>query len=199
MPSTVDFTGLERLQARLRRIANPDATPLMASWMRIIDEDSRRGIMAGTDKDGAPLARVTYRPVGPKKGHAKHYKSPKYRGAYNPGVGGNLSSSQYRKMTGPPLAPRGVQSRVITNLKTGYQRLYTGRTAGAWEAFAYWDEVVNKKGETFLHYHFQGASGGGRKHNVTLPKRDLRGVRPEGREQARRALRAWMTDMVRST
>ena len=59
MPTTFDFSGLDRLTARLRKIADPDAQPLMIAWTRIIDEDNRRGIMAGTDGEGKPMAPVT--------------------------------------------------------------------------------------------------------------------------------------------
>jgi hypothetical protein len=193
MPSTVDLAGLDRLMARFRKIANPDATPLMVSWMETIDSDNRRGVMAGLDKDGNPLVPVTYRPKPPG------VKSPRKRGrgAYNPGAAGNLSSSEYRKLSGPPLAPRGTNSRVITNLKTRYGR--TGPLGLLWEAAGYWDDVVDRHGAPFLHHHFNGATGGGRRKNVTLPQRDLRGIRPEGREKARKALRAWAIDIIRSS
>ncbi|SRR5579883_253174 len=192
MPCTVDFGGLERLRARLARIADPDATPLMVAWMKIIDDDNRRGVLAGLDKDGLPLAPVTYRPRPP--GIQRHRK--RGRGAYNAGPGANLSSSEYRRLDGPPLAPRGVGSRVITNLKFRYGR--AGPLDLNWAAIGYWDQVVDRRGNTFLHYHFDGAAGGGRRRNVTLPRRDLRGVRPDGLRRAGSALRAWMIDVIRS-
>jgi hypothetical protein len=193
MPSTIDFSGLDRLMARFRKIANPDATPLMISWMREIDADNRRGVMAGLDKDGNPMVPVTYRPAPyGKLGKVRR----RGRGAYNPGTRGNLSSRQYRLLDGPPLAPRGTNSRVVTNLKTRYGR--SGPLGLLWEATGYWDDVVDKNGQPFLHYHFDGASGGGRRKNVTLPRRDLRGIRPEGRDRAKRALRAWIIDVIRS-
>jgi len=86
---------------------------------------------------------------------------------------------------GPPLAPRGAFSRVITNLVTGYEVL----ASGAYSAYGLWNEVVNAKGRKFLHYHFEGTG--------RLPVRDLRGVRPEGVERARKAAKAWMLDLIR--
>ena len=147
--------------------------------------------MAGTDKDGVPMVPVTYRPAP----YGKLGRVHKRRQQYNPGTGGNLTSREYRLLDGPPLAPRGMGSRVVTNLKTAYERV----SSHLWRAFAYWDDVVSRKGERFLHYHFDGAVGGGRSRNVTLPRRDLRGVRPEGKEKARRSLRAWMIDIIRSS
>src|ERR1700733_7106278 len=59
---TVTTAGLDRLLARFRRIVNPDATPLMLTWMKISEEDNRKGVLAGTHKDGNPMQPVTYRP-----------------------------------------------------------------------------------------------------------------------------------------
>lgn len=192
MPALVDLNGFDRLRERLAKVAEPNATPLMISWMQIIDEDNRRGIMAGLDKDGNPMVPVTYRPAP----YGKLGRVHRRRQAYNPGVGGNLSSREYRLLDGPPLAPRGMGSRVITNLKTGFGR--TGPLDMLWEAYGYWDDVVDKVGKPFLHYHFDGATGGGRSRTVRLPRRDLRGVRPQGRQRARYALRAWAIDIIRS-
>jgi hypothetical protein len=74
-----DLSGIARVQDRLARIADPDATPLMVRWMKVIDDNNRRGVLAGLDKNDVPLVPVTYRPVGPKKGQTKYYKALKYR------------------------------------------------------------------------------------------------------------------------
>lgn len=205
MPTQIDLSGVDRLRAKLRNLVAPDATPLMASWMRAIDEDNRKGVLAGTDKDGNPMTPVTYRPKPGAKGRltAAQRNDPKKGarrgafaglGAHPAGTNNNLTSAEYRRLAGPPLAPRGAFSRVITNLRLRFGRV----SATAWEAVGYWDEVVSAKGVAFLRYHFDGASGGGPKRNVTLPRRDLRGVRPGGREKARRSLRAWILDVLRS-
>lgn len=205
MPTRIDLDGGDRLLGRLRAIASPDPTPLMISWMRTIDEDNRRGVLAGLDGDGNPMVPVRYRPVGrPRRPSAAQRNNPR-RGArrggfaglggHAAGVNNNLTSAEYRRLAGPPLAPRGAFSRVITNL-----RLRFGRTSLAtWEAVGYWDEVVDREGRRFLHYHFDGATGGGPRRTVTLPRRDLRGVRPEGRAKARRSLRAWIIDVIRGS
>jgi hypothetical protein len=197
--NTVDFAGLHRLRARLQRIANPDATPLMLSWIRTIDSDNRRGIMAGTDKDGLPMAPARYRPKpsalrasagqknNPKKG-ARRGEFAGY-GAHPAGLNNNLTSAEYRRLAGPPLAPRGQFSRVVTNLKFRYART----SNGGWEAVGYWDQVVNARGTPFLRYLFDGMGRRG-----PIPKRDLRGVRPGGVAEARNSLRAWIIDIIRS-
>jgi hypothetical protein len=200
--ATLDATGLDRLMARLKRIGDPDATPLMATWMQIIDDDNRRGILAGTDKDGEPMVKVTYRPKKPgapsvpltveqRLGQNPRTK----RGAYSRiGSGAerannNLTSAEYRLLDGPALAPRGKFSRAITNLLTDFDD--SRRRAGQWEAWGYWEGVVSVKGVPFLIYHFEGKGH--------LPQRDLRGLRPEGKERSRQALRAWAIDMVRTS
>jgi hypothetical protein len=197
--NTADFAGLERVKARLGKIANPDATPLMLAWAKIIDEDNRRGIMAGLDKDGVPMAPATYRPrpsavriTAGQKNHAKaHARRGEFAGYGNhpAGLNNNLTPAEYRRLGGPPLAPRGMFSRVVTNLRFRFARL----SNGAWECVGTWDEVVNAVGKKFLGHLFDGKGRFG-----PIPKRDLRGVRPDGVERCRASLRAWMIDIVRT-
>jgi hypothetical protein len=200
--ASLDLTGLDRLQVRFSRIADPDATPLMATWMNVIDDDNRRGVLAGTDKDGQPMAPVTYRPKTPgapsvpltleqRLGQRPNAKRGKFSriGSGAERANNNLTSAEYRLLDGRPLAPRGQFSRVITNLLTDYDD--SRRSSGRWEAWGYWEGVVSVKGVPFLIYHFDG--------DGHLPQRDLRGVRPEGRERAKAALRAWAIDMVRTS
>jgi len=189
--------ALDRLMARLRRLQNPDATPLMQTWMRYIIEDNKRGVLAGLDKDGNPLAPVTYRPEDKLK-PAKLTREQKLGvtrgktgrfGGHGPlasGLHNNLTSAEYRQLGGPPLAPRGAFSRVVTNLKTEFDHPSPDR----WMAYGWWDQVVANDGTTkFLKYHFYG---------IGQKRRDLTGVRPEGVKKARAAAIAWMRDMVRS-
>jgi hypothetical protein len=198
--ATVDLTGLDRVQARLRKIEDPDATPLMATWMRIIDDDNRRGVLAGLDKNGNPMIPVSYRPlksgaqpltVEQRLGQKANIARGRYAafGSVANAPYNNLTSSQYRRLGGPPLAPRGQFSRAITNLLTDFDD--SQRSRGIWEAWGYWDEVVSAKGEPFLLFHFEGQG-----HN---PIRDLRGVRPAGRELVAKATREWAYDMIRSS
>ena len=186
MSLIIDLSGLDRIRKRFERIANPDATPLMLSWMIIIEQDNRRGVLAGLDKNGAPMLPVTYRPVG------KPIKLRNQSRAYNAmGTEGNLTSSQYRRLTGPPLAPRGQFSRVITNLQTDWQ---DGREHPPWMAWARWKGVVSKTGFEFLPVHFEGkplGRGGPRK------QRDLRGLRPDGHAKAREAMINWAEGEIR--
>ena len=65
LSNLTDLSGLGRLGSKLRSLTHIDATPLMVTWMKIIDEDNRKGVLAGLDKDGVPLAPVTYRPKTP--------------------------------------------------------------------------------------------------------------------------------------
>jgi len=200
MNTIVDLSGLDRLIERVETISKLDATPLMLTWMNIIEEDNRKGVMAGTDKDGNYMFGVTYRPktakplkIGSKaadrlRNHAHGRARVGAFSGFGPaaaGLNNNLTSSEYRMLGGPPLAPRGVFSRVITNLRTDY-----GQDGDRnWFARGFWFEVVSKKGVPFLNAHFEGKNG--------LPKRDLRGVRPEGLAKARRAMVAWMSDLIR--
>jgi hypothetical protein len=180
---TLDLGGLDRTLEGLRRLKDPDATPLMLSWMRILATDNRQGILAGLDADGVPMAPVRYRPKGPPKRPRK----AKFQGfgPYSSGLHGNLSSAEYRQLGGPPLAPRGPYSRVITNYHTDYARL----RVGYWQVTFWWEDVVSVKGNPFLRYHFEGMG--------RLPRRDLRGIRPTGQVKVAQALQAWGRDTIR--
>lgn len=193
MTSFVDLSGLDRLTARVSKLGALDATPLMATFMRIIERDNRRGLLAGQDKDGRPLAPVTYRPVRPKATDARQRNNARGRsgifGGLGPmaaGLNNNLTSAEYRRLAGKPLIPRGANSRAITNLRTEYSHSADMRT---WEATGVWDQFVDGRGRKILPYHLNG-----RGRN---PIRDIAGVRPQGREEARKAAVAWMADQIR--
>lgn len=200
MSTLVNLDGLDNLIGRVRRLEHMDATPLMKTWMDLIVADNRKGVLAGTDKDGNPMAPVTYRPKGPTVG-IKAKSAARFRnnqpanrrgeflgfGRHASGLHNNLTTQEYEQLTGPPLAPRGAFSRVITNLIPGFEEPPAG--SSVWTAYGAWVEVVSTKGVPFLQFHF---NGGG-----FLPRRDLRGVRPEGREKARKAAIAWMADQIR--
>lgn len=190
MPSEFSWLGYDALSRKLLRLADPDATPLMEQWEKIIVEDNRKGVLEGYDMDDKPYPELKYR-----AGHGQVTRGRKgkshgtvVKGAHSPGVGGNLTTAEYRQLTGPRLAPRGEGSRVITNLMSGH-----GRDTGdrfRWFALGKWFDVVNAKGEEFLHYHFDGM---GRN-----PRYDLRGVRAWGQRQAREALRQWVAKLLGS-
>ena len=84
----------------------------MLTFMRTIEEDNRRGVLAGIDKDGGYMPAVTYRPVGKaKRLNARQKNAAKGRrgvfSGFGPAAAGlhnNLTSSEYRRLDGPPLA-----------------------------------------------------------------------------------------------
>lgn len=200
----------DALTEKLQSLAVIDATPLMVTFCNLIVQDNRTGVLAGLDKDGNPLADVKYRPIissaGPlsargrsdREKQLRHRQKPNrlrdllFRGAgsHESGENNNLTSSEYRRLDGPPLAPRYQFSRVISNLKVAYAPLNPEPGNTHWEAWGYWDEVVDRDGRPFLHYLFDGTG--------RMPARDLRGVRPEGLEKARAAASAWFRDYIRA-
>ena len=202
MSVLVDLSGLDRLIKRVHKLERPEGELLMATWMQIITDDNRKGILAGTDKDGGYMLAVKYRPKGPTvkigaTSASRFRNNAKGRGkigifagfgVHAAGFHNNLTRGEYEQLTGPPLAPRGQFSRVITNLKTSFEHSpdYT-----QWTAYGAWFDVVSTKGRPFLSAHFNGVG--------RLPIRDLAGVRPEGRAKARRAAVAWMRDQIRTT
>jgi hypothetical protein len=192
----VNFRGLNRLAAKFRRLENPDYAPLMAAWSTLMIDDNRQKILAGEDRYGSHMIAVRYRPKGPTV-HIRAKSASKFRnhakgkgvfggfGEHPAGLNNNLTRGEYEQLTGPPLAPRGVFSRVITNFGTTIVQL----SSYVWEVVGGWSEVVSTKGFKFLSAHFEGSGN--------LPVRDLRGVRPVGLEKARRALISWLRDQVR--
>ena len=186
MNPTLDLTGLGRMQERLRKLGDPDATTLMVSWMKTVDDGNRRGVLAGIDARGVAMAPVKYRPVGaPLRPDRKRGGF----GGFGPGARGlhnNLTSAEYKRLTGPPLAPRGLGSRVITNFMTDYAKL----RVGYWQTTSWWQDVVSTRGVSFLRFHFDGAAH--------LPRRDLRGIRPDDVKKCAASARAWMIDAIRA-
>lgn len=201
MAASIDWDGIDRIKARIDRAVHIDRTDfrvLGEDLERIIVEDNRKGVMEGTDKDGKPLAPVTYRtgkaaPVQPRSIRGNVFGTIDFRRARaaNARLRGkhlrfnNLDSSTYRTLTGPPTAPRGLGSRVITNLRTRHsvqKRVLVAE--GSWE------KVVNAQGRPFLRYLFEGTA--------KMPARDLRGVRPWGRQKALDAARAWAAWLLRT-
>jgi len=184
---TLETLGLDHLIARFRKLQDPDARPLMLRWMDLITKSNRRGAIEGTDKDDIPLVPVTYRPVPEFIGHRKRGKVGPFHGAAEAEAFGNLTSSEYRHLTGPPLAPRGLDSRIVTNLMTEFDH----PSPTEWIAYGVWKEVVARDGETeFLVFHFDGEGN--------LPVRDIRGVRPPEFIEAKESAKAWLIDAVRS-
>ena len=181
------WPGFDRLAQRLHGLVDPDAGPLMEDWEKVIYEGNRRGVLQGVDGFGRPMPPLKYRNG---KGNAnKRSRSGRAYGKGGGAHGDNLTTSEYRKLTGPRLAPRRLQSRVITNLVTGH-----GRDPGnryEWFAVGNWDRVVNTDGEKFLMDHFEPRSGS------SLPKYDLRPVRPEDRRLARQVAREWIRGLIR--
>jgi hypothetical protein len=174
-----DFAALGWLRGRLQALAHPDPTPLLVQWRRVIEEDNKRGVLAGQDKDGRPLAAVTYRPKGTPLRWGKRRQASHLAAGSVP-EHNNLTSAQYRRLGGPPLAPRGVNSRVIQNLSTshGYDS-----SKGVYYADGAWFDIVSRTGFPFLP--------------VLLKPWPLDGLRPQGRQRCVAALQRWGRDLLK--
>jgi len=153
------------------RLSDVDFTPLMIQWRAIMEEDNREARLAGQDGWGIPLAPVTYRP------------NPSGKPNHTILANNNLTTSWYRELSGPPLLPRGIESRAITAFKTGHFHL-----DNRWEAVGAWEDVLTTDGRPLLPMHFHG---GGH-----LPIRDLRHVRPQGMARVKAALHTFALKLV---
>lgn len=208
MASASDFSGLDRILAKLHAatsIDRDDAIDLADEFELILVEDNRRGVLAGQDGDGDPMFRTTYRNSTAVKPRARGRNTKKFGQSVGEfkgrtsGAGlirnswltiatggavanlphGNLTTAEYKKLDGPPLAPRRDESRVISNYRVAEKRITTDQI----EVVMAWADVLNVKGEPFLKYHFNGQG---------QLKRDLRGIRPWGWDRLRSAVRQWV-------
>lgn len=199
MNGYVSFPGGRRIQRFLASAANLAAImpEVMEDVEKTIVEDNRKGVLAGKQCDDSGMPPVSYRggmtrrTAGRRVGFGT--KSGRYKGpatvlgglrtAKTPG-NGNLATAEYRKLKGPPLAPRGDESRVIANLFTEHYQ-----AGDVWIAQGKWFGVVSGKGVGFLKFHFRG---------IGQKRRDLRGVRAWGRGEARRRARRTLRDYLRT-
>ena len=213
------FAGTAVFAARLATIEHYIGD-LMNSWGKVLVEDNRRGVLAGLDKNSRPVQRTHYRwgvtqagvdrPTyvkfvpNPNGGNWKTNVSGGHAEGFKPGPSANLSTKDYKRLTGPPLAPRGMASRIISN--------YTvAPIMGDNNEFGVeggWDDVVSKKGVPFLKFHFNGTgrNAGGQylwlastvNHRIkaNLPRRNMNGLRDWGMARAKAALNTWMKEIM---
>lgn len=191
----MDRRGFERLIEHLAKLGTPNPVPLQAATIKLMDEDNRKGVLAGTDKDGVPLAPVKYRPKRKvvklsdrQRNGAKARAKKGGFGGFGPmaaGLHNNLSRQEYEALSGPPLAPRGQFSRVITN----YRFALFNHGPLRFGVTGMWFEIVSMKGRKFLGAHLRGKG--------KLPVRDIAGIRPVGMLKIRTAFRNWAVDSIR--
>jgi hypothetical protein len=190
----ISWLGYDALDRMLERVSNPDPRPILPDIAKTMAEGNRRGVLQGLDKDDKPMARVTYRNGRARKGvkfrtgksKGKTTGIFKGQGPLASGLHGNLTSTEYKALTGPPLAPRGIQSRTIANFQLAWsatreQAVVVGR----------WGDVVSVKGFPFLIAHFEGSP---KRH---LPKRDLRGIRPPEMRMIEDIVLGWAMGLMR--
>lgn len=178
--SYASWDSFNGVMAVMAWASDPDLEDLCLMLEDVIAEDNRRGVLAGQDKDGAPMV-ATVREATPE-GHWVTYRLPDGKPARyfqagrspTPGAPPWVSEGD-----GPPMAPRREQSRVIANLKTAHAR--TG--PDGWIVFGAWENVLSNRGVSFLPFHFEGQG--------RLPTRDLAGLRPQGLQEALEIVSAW--------
>jgi hypothetical protein len=225
------FDGVRRFSATLTTIED-FVGPLMVAWAKVLVEDNRKGVLAGRDKNDTVVMKTHYRTSFVQAG----YDRPTYvKGVVNPagdrswlvnirgnmdspgykgGSSHNLKTSEYKKMSGPPLAPRGMASRIISN----YVVSPIFETGGRYGVEGGWNDVTGRNGYPFLYAHFNGTglhkggnyatfmqsrqfkklnnSGKGFGRGRNLPRRDMNGLRKWGRDRARRDLKLWIEDLM---
>jgi hypothetical protein len=175
--NTINTFPLDKMITQLVEFESIDFEPLMMEFEAILKEDNDAAAMAGIDGFDMPLIPVTYRP-DPKAGTGR-VRTPSVRPL------NNLSSTAYRQLGGPPLAPRGMDSRIVTNFRTGYAQL---ESEDAWVVLWAWEDVVSIEDVAFLGLHFRGQGN--------LPVRNLAHLRPSTKQRAKKALHDFAVALI---
>lgn len=180
-----DFDRFRRRTTALATLSEADLEPLADAWQDTLYEDHRLCTLRGEAKDGTPFPKTTYRgsSVRPKaraRSGARFGAKVGDFGGFGPfasGLHNNLSPAEYRKLDGPPLAPRGEHSRILTNWFSDW-----GMTGpGQMQVASFLMDIVDIKGRPFMtSAHFDGGSG---------KVRDARGISAWGVKRAEKQLR----------
>lgn len=203
----VDTSGLDHMIAFLQRLGTFDPMPALVDCGRIMVEGNRAGVLAGLNAAGQPATpALRYRMGGGKPtayrrnrfaqqrspgaiggkagtGAVIRYRSgggkfkPTHRGTQTTAANNNLTTSEYRKLTGPFAAPRREHSRIITNFK-----VQTPLKMGddLWVVKGGWSDVVDTRGREFYQYLFRPSG------------RDYRGIRPTDMIECRDIIVKWV-------
>lgn len=153
MPSYVQWPGSDALIRRLSEIqaaARPGSAAVNSAKKdirQIIIDDHSDKLMRGVDRYGKPMAALA------------------------------PSTTKRRKGSGPPLVPRGLNSRFITHFEVNWVD-----SGGYRQLVARFRDINDSKGRPFAQYHMTGCPvGSNPKHpNWSLPRRDPGGITPKG-------------------
>jgi len=178
-PTIVNTEQLDRMLGQVKPLESIDFAPLMEDWRAILERDNEDNL--GIDGYGIPMEAVTYRPDA-KAGSRKPIR-------YDILANNNLTSGHYRTLDGPPLSPRGSDSRVTQNFRTRWERDEPNQ--GEWTTFAGWEDFISLDSEEILPFHAAGTE-----HNPRLPIRDLLNIRPSALAKARDALVGFVNKLL---
>lgn len=204
MAAIFNLAPIQRLRRGLAKLESVDPTPILETLEAVLQEDNRRGVMGGIDGDDQPMIRTTYRMSlisANANMSARVGELPaEFTRKETNDIGSSLKTSEYKKLSGPPLAPRGEGSRVISNYRTN-----NGREGKGWFVEGSWIDILSRKGVPFIGAHFRGLhafffstnpNGKRRGYTVNLPRRNLVGLRKWGRDEARAQVKAWAQQVI---
>jgi hypothetical protein len=181
MPESViiNTEEIDRLIKQIKPLESINFAPLMEEWRDILQTDNENNL--GIDGYGVPMEAVTYRP-DEKAGTRKSIK-------YDILANNNLTSGHYRTLDGPPLSPRGHDSRVTTTFRTWWDR--PDDNPDNWSTYAGWEDFISLDELEILPFHAAGDL-----HNPKLPIRDLLHIRPSALAKARDALISFVNKLL---
>lgn len=177
--TVVNTAELDRLIGQVKSLESINFAPLMDEWRGILETDNENNL--GIDGYGIPMEMVYYRP-DEKAGSRKPIR-------YDILANNNLTSGHYRTLDGPPLSPRGRDSRVTTTFRTWWER--SAENPDDWSTYAGWEDFVSLDSQDILPFHAEGDL-----HNPKLPVRDLLHIRPSALMKARDALVSFINKLL---
>jgi hypothetical protein len=129
MPSRLTFPDAFTLRIDRLRRAGGDIGPVLPELEKLAWQDNEAGLLAGTDRDGRPLAPLAARTI-------------RYR----------RSATGRADPHAPPLIPARRRSRAIANYRVTSFR----KSTGTWLILGAWANVLSTKGVPFLGFHADG-------------------------------------------
>jgi hypothetical protein len=170
--------ALTRLQAKLRKLANPDPRPLLEEWERILYEGVERRAKAGLDCNDRPMP-----PTLRERGIGGEWRTITRGGKTFP----VLIKPSDTLPNGPPLQPNDATSRILRTRQVKHDTI-----GGRWVAQLSWTGFDASNGRSVLGMHASPDAG------ARYPRRDvISKVADKDVALARKALVIWFKGELR--
>jgi hypothetical protein len=170
--------ALKRIQAKLRKLANPDPRPLLEEWERILYQGVERRAKSGLDCNDRPMP-----PTLREQGIGGEWRTITRGGKTFP----VLIKPSDTLPNGPPLQPNDATSRILRTRQVKHDTI-----GGRWVAQLSWTGFDASNGRSVLGMHASPDAG------ARYPRRDvISKVADKDVALARKALVIWFKGELR--